>query len=267
MTYFTPEALFAFALCAGAALATIIGSAFIIGAKQSNPRLLAFGLAFAGGAMVYISLVEILGKSILSFSQVYVDNTAYTYATLSFFAGIILLAAIDRLVPNPHASLSMKDDTHLGPSPQAIKRLGLMAALAITVHNVPEGMATFFAALDDPVVGLPLAIAIAIHNIPEGVSIAIPVYYATGSKKTALLATTGSALAEPLGALVGYLILAPFLSPVVYAITFGMIAGVMVYLALDELLPTAKRYASGHETTYGMIIGMGAIALSLVMLR
>lgn len=267
MNYVTPEALLAFALCAGAALATVIGSAFIIGAKQSNPRLLAFGLAFAGGAMVYISLVEIFGKALIGFAANFDDRTAYMYATLSFFAGIILVFLLDRLVPNPHASLSIKDDTHLAPPAESIKRVGLMAALAITAHNVPEGMATFFAALEDPVVGLPLAIAIAIHNIPEGVSIAIPVYYATGSKKTALLATAGSALAEPLGALVGYVILAPFLTPVVYAVTFGVIAGVMVYLALDELLPTAKRYASGHETTYGMILGMGAIALSLVMLR
>ncbi len=265
MTYFTPEALLAFALCAGAALATVIGSAVMIGAHHSNPRLLAFGLAFAGGAMVYISLVEIFGKSFLGFTALYADNPAYTYATLSFFAGIVLVAAIDRLVPNPHATLSMAEGA--APSPHVLKRLGIMAALAITAHNVPEGMATFFAALDDPAVGAPLAIAIAIHNIPEGISIAIPVYYATHSKKAAILATAGSALAEPLGALLGYLILGPFLSPLVYAITFGMIAGVMVYLALDELLPTAKRYASGHETTYGMILGMAAIALSLVLLR
>lgn len=266
MDYFTPEALFAFALCAGAAAATVIGSAVVIGAKDSNPRLLAFGLAFAGGAMVYISLVEIFGKSLSAFSEIYTDRTAYGYATLAFFAGVGLLALLDRFVPNPHATLNTQSQT-LKQSNESIRRVGIMAAIAITAHNIPEGMATFFAALDDPVVGLPLAVAIAIHNIPEGVSIAIPVYYATGSKKAALLATAGSAMAEPFGALIGYLVLAPFLTPFVYAVIFGLIAGVMVFLALDELLPTAKRYAKGHETTYGMILGMSAIALSLVLMR
>ena len=138
------------------------------------------------------------------------------------------------------------DQTH-------IKRVGLLAAFAITAHNLPEGLATFLATLENPVLGIPLAAAIAIHNIPEGVSIAIPVYYATGSKQKALIATCLSALAEPLGAIIGYAILAPILTPAVFAVVFGMIAGAMVFLALDELLPTAKRYAQGHETVYGMV--------------
>jgi ZIP family zinc transporter len=128
-------------------------------------------------------------------------------------------------------------------------------------------MATFFATLDDPVIGGPLAIAIAIHNIPEGISIAVPVFYATGSRVTATLATIIAGLAEPFGAIVGYLLLAPFLTPTVLGMLFGAIAGVMVFLALDELLPTAKRYAGGHETTYGMVGGMGVLALSLALLR
>jgi ZIP family zinc transporter len=145
--------------------------------------------------------------------------------------------------------------------------VGLLAAFAITAHNLPEGLATFLATLENPTVGIPLAAAIAIHNIPEGVSIAIPVYYATGSRRKALLATFLSALAEPAGALIGYAILAPFLTPNVFAIVFGMIAGAMVFLALDELLPTAKRYAQGHETVYGIVTGMAALAASLVLLK
>lgn len=128
-------------------------------------------------------------------------------------------------------------------------------------------MATFFSTLDNPSVGINLAFAIAIHNIPEGISIAIPVYYATGSKKKAILATLISALAEPAGALLGYSILSPFMGPTVYGSLFGIIAGAMVYLALDELLPAAKRYARGHETVYGMVLGMGVIALSLVLFK
>ena len=115
--------------------------------------------------------------------------------------------------------------------------------------------------------GSSLAFAIAVHNIPEGVSIAIPVYYATKDKKLTLLACFISAIAEPIGALIGYLVLSPFLSPFVFGSVFGVIAGAMVFLAMDELLPTAKRYSSGHDAVYGIVIGMATIALSLVLFR
>lgn len=255
--------LMALGVCTAAALSTVIGSLFVIFAKEPNPRLLSFGLAFAGGAMVYVSLVEIFFKSEGAFAASYDPKAAHAFATLAFFGGILLIAGVDRFIPNPHAGMV------LGPNGEQshIARVGLLAAVAITAHNLPEGLATFLATLQNPVVGVPLAAAIAIHNIPEGVSIAIPVYYATGSKKKALLATIISALAEPAGALIGYTLLAPFLTPAVFAIVFGMIAGVMVFLALDELLPTAKRYAKGHETVYGMVTGMAALAASLVLFK
>ena len=254
--------LIALGVCAAAALSTVLGSLFVLFSKEPSPRLLAFGLAFAGGAMVYVSLVEIFWKADQAFSQIHDAKTAYVYATLSFFAGALLLILLDRSVPNPHGAISS------GNGDQAqIKRVGLLAAFAITAHNLPEGLATFLATLDNPVVGVPLAGAIAIHNIPEGVSIAIPVYYATGSRKKALLATCLSACAEPAGALIGYAVLAPFLTPTVFAVVFGMIAGAMVFLALDELLPTAKRYAKGHETVYGIVTGMAALAASLILFK
>ncbi|MBV1693882.1 MAG: zinc transporter ZupT [Hyphomicrobiales bacterium] len=261
---FTAPVLIALAVCAGAAAATVLGSLLVLGGNRSNPRLLAFGLAFSGGAMVYVSLVEIFGKSHASFAKVLADKPAYIAATVALFAGIALLAAIDRLVPNPHLMGATGADAQ---EQERLRRVGLMAAAAITAHNFPEGLATFFATLDNPVVGAPLAFAIAIHNIPEGVSIAVPVYYATGSKQKAIMASALSALAEPAGAIIGYLILAPFLSPAVFGAVFGVIAGVMVFLALDELMPEAKRYSKGHEAAYGMVIGMGAMATSLVLFK
>ncbi|MGH1398692.1 MAG: zinc transporter ZupT [Alphaproteobacteria bacterium] len=259
---FNDDVLLAFGVCIAAAAATMIGALSIFSAQKDNARLLSFGLAFAGGAMVYISLVEIFWKAHTDFSSIFDDKTAYTYATFAFFAGVLLIATIDRLIPNPHNALTVE-----GNDKTALKRVGLMAALAITVHNFPEGAATFFATLEEPAVGSSLAFAIAVHNIPEGVSIAIPVYYATQCKKTAVLACGISAIAEPIGALIGYLVLAPFLSPFAFAIIFGVIAGVMVFLALDELLPTAKRYSTGHDTVYGIVIGMACIALSLILFR
>lgn len=260
-----PNVLTAFAITIGAAMSTVIGGLSILTAKESNPRLLSFGLAFAGGAMVYISLVEIFWKSKDSFDALYDDKTAYSFATMAFFAGVILIGLIDRLIPNPHNALAKLND---GDNDRNhLSRVGMLAALAITAHNIPEGMATFFATLEDPAVGASLAIAIAVHNIPEGVSIAIPVYYATGDRKLTLLACLGSAMAEPLGAILGYVVLAPYLTPDIFGIVFGLIAGVMVFLSLDELLPSAKRYSTGHDAVYGMVIGMMAIALSLALFR
>ena len=145
--------------------------------------------------------------------------------------------------------------------------VGLLSAIAITAHNFPEGLATFFATLESPSVGLPLAFAIAIHNIPEGIAIAVPVYLATGRKAYAFGASLLSGLAEPVGAAIGYFLLADALSPATFGAVFGLIAGIMVFLALDELLPAAKRYAQGHETVYGLVIGMATIAVSLVLFK
>lgn len=260
---FSPAVITALLVCLAAALATTLGAFTVFTSRESNPRVLAFGLAFAGGAMVYISMVEIFWKSMSSFSDIFPDKIAYSHATLAFFAGIMLLVLIDRLIPNPHNELTSPDNK----DKEKLGRLGFLAAIAITAHNFPEGMATFFATLEDPVVGSSLAVAIGVHNVPEGISIAIPVYYATNSKKLTFIACFLSGLAEPVGALIGYLILSQFLTPFVFGSVFGIIAGAMVFLAMDELLPTAKRYSSGHDTVYGMVIGMAVIALSLVLFR
>lgn len=263
--FFTPNVLIAFSVTILASLATVVGGALVLFFKQPSPRLLSFGLAFAGGAMVYVSLTEILNKSIQSFSEGFDDRIGFALGTFAFLLGIILVLILDRLVPNPHVALdqgNVKNQSHA-----ALYRTGLLTLFAITAHNFPEGLATFFATLENATVGVPLAAAIAIHNIPEGIAIAIPVYMATQNKGLALGASFLSGLAEPVGALLGYAILAPFMSPVVYGIVFGLIGGVMVYLALDELLPAAKRYSKGHETVYGLVTGMSVLGISLVMFQ
>lgn len=257
----------AFSLTLAAGLATAVGSLLVLFSRRPNPRLLAFGLAFAGGAMVYVSLSEILNKSISSFAQAYGDRLGYTYGTLWFLGGVLLVVLIDHLVPNPHDSLDKQDPAFHDHSHTQIRRVGLLSAIAITAHNFPEGLATFFATLESPSVGLPLAFAIAIHNIPEGIAIAVPVYLATGRKSYAFGASLLSGLAEPVGAAIGYFLLADALSPATFGAVFGLIAGIMVFLALDELLPAAKRYAQGHETVYGLVIGMATIAVSLVLFK
>ncbi|WP_058833531.1 zinc transporter ZupT [Luteimonas abyssi] len=259
--------LIALAVTTAAGLATGIGGLLVFTTKAPNARMLAFGLAFAGGAMVFVSLSEILNKSIESFTLAYGDSLGFTWAIVAFLAGLLLIVAIDHFVPNPHERLEADDPFFREHNREYIKRVGLLTAIAITAHNFPEGLATFFATVGDPAVGMPLAFAIAIHNIPEGIAIAVPVYYATNNKGLAFGASLLSGLAEPVGAIIGYLLLAPVMSDAVFGGVFGLIAGVMVFLALDELLPAAKRYAKGHETVYGLVAGMSALALSLVLFK
>ncbi len=261
---FTPAVLSALSLCLGAGLATLLGALIVAHPCAKDPRALAFGLAFAAGAMVYISLVEIFGKSYLGFAQFLApDRVAYGAATGAFFIGVLLMFLLDRILPHPdeaHGGLLRSKDPHL-------HRLGLFAAFAIIAHNFPEGMATFFAALDSPKEGTALALAIALHNIPEGLSIAIPVYFATGKRRYAVALCLIAALAEPAGALLGYIVLKPWLSPAVFAILFGLIAGIMIFLALLELLPAAQRAAAGRIVPFALVTGMAVIAASLVLLR
>lgn len=265
MTFPLENILIAFGITLAAGLATVVGSFLVFFSKAPSPRTLSFGLAFAGGAMVYVSLTEIFGKANAAFSETYGESLGLAYATVAFLAGLAAIGLIDRLVPNPHETLDADDPSFQKKNRDYIARVGLMSAFAITAHNFPEGLATFFATLESPTVGLPLALAIAIHNIPEGISIAAPVYFATRNKGLTVVACLISGLAEPVGAALGYVALQPYLSPPVFGTVFGLIAGVMVFLALDELLPAAKRYSVGHETVYGLTTGMAIIAISLVL--
>lgn len=263
MNFISIEVLTALSVTLLAGLATVIGGFLVLFHKQPSYRTLAFGLAFSAGAMVYVSLTEILNKSVDSFSEVMMQQHAFSYGTVAFLLGMVAVIVLDRCVPNPHVIVENNQDI----DQRRLNRIGLLTLFAITAHNLPEGLATFFATLESPTLGAPLAVAISIHNIPEGIAIALPVYMATKSKKLALLATFISGLAEPLGAILGYAILAPIMSPWVYGWVFGIIGGVMVFLALDELLPAAKEYGEGHETVYGLVAGMGVLALSLVLLN
>lgn len=264
MQWMDPQVLTAFAVTCAAGLATLIGGAWVLCFKTPNMRVLSFGLAFAAGAMVYVSLTELLNKSIHAFSFQGNEAQSFAYATGAFLLGLILVLILDRFIPNPHENI---ESEHVFEGQKKLLKTGILTFFAITAHNLPEGLASFFATLDSPSLGAPLAFAIAIHNIPEGVAIALPVYMATGRKDYAIWASLIAGLAEPFGAFIGYWILAPYMGQQLYGVIFGLIAGVMVYLALDELLPTAKRYAKGHETVYGLVSGMTALASSLVVFK
>lgn len=261
--------LFAFALTLFAGLSTGIGSAIALLAKRTNTRFLSFSLGFSAGVMLYVSFVEIFVKAKDSLIKCHGAQTGYWYTIGAFFAGIFLIGLIDKLVPeveNPHEMHNIEEMSRTpGKGDEKLMRMGVFTALAIGIHNFPEGLATFLSALKDPTIGISIAIAIAIHNIPEGISVAIPVYYATGSRRKAFFYSFLSGISEPIGALIGYLVLYQFFNDTMFGVVFAGVAGIMVYISLDELLPSAEKYGEHHLSIYGTVLGMAVMAVSLVL--
>lgn len=266
---FETNVLIALGLTLFAGLSTGIGSALAFFTKTTNTKFLAVSLGFSAGVMIYVSLVEIFFKARAVLVEEYGDKPGYWITVLSFFAGIFFIGIIDKLVPsskNPHEIRKVEDVSDEARKKRKLMRLGVFSAIAIGIHNFPEGLATFMAALTDLSLGIPIAIAIAIHNIPEGIAVSVPIYYATGSKKKAFLYSFLSGLAEPVGALIGYLILMPFMTNTLFGVVFASTAGIMIFISLDELLPAAREYGEHHLSIYGLICGMIVMALSLLLL-
>jgi len=251
-----------------AGLSTGIGSAIAYFIKKPKIVYLAFALGLSAGVMIYISFMEMLPAAISDLAAVSGELWGQIWALLAFFGGIGVIALIDLLVPeqeNPHEFAGLDEPT-AQPDSGKLMRTGLMTALAIGIHNFPEGLATFAATLGDVKLGVFIAIAIAIHNIPEGIAVSVPIYFATKNKNKAFFYSFLSGLSEPVGAIIGYLILMPFLSPVLLAALLAFIAGIMIYISLDELLPMAHRYGHGHLVIGGIVAGMLIMAISLLML-
>jgi len=262
--------LIALGLTLFAGLSTGVGSALAFFAKRTNTKLLSAALGFSAGVMIYVSFVEIFPKAKDSLIAELGQVAGYWAAVLAFFAGVIFIGIIDKLVPsfeNPHEvhRTEEMDEPESAARFRKLYRMGLFTALAIAIHNFPEGLATFISALKDTKLGIAIAVAIAIHNIPEGVAVSIPIFYATGNRKKAFVYSFLSGLAEPVGALIGYAILFSFLNDVVFGILFASVAGIMVFISLDELLPTAREYGQPHLAAYGLVAGMAVMALSLLL--
>lgn len=266
--------LLAFSLTLFAGLSTAIGSAIVLFSKKFSPRFLAASLGFSAGVMIYISLVEIYGEANHSLSLLYGESKGDLYTLLAFFGGIAVIAIIDNLVPsgeNPHeiGALSIDDNNKQGKkevTKEGLMRLGVMSAFAIAIHNFPEGIATFVTAMNDPNLGVSIAVAVAIHNIPEGIAVAIPIYYATRSKGRAFFLSLLSGLAEPLGAIVGFFLLSFLFTDSFVGVILAGVAGIMVYISLDELLPTAEKYGEHHPAILGVIAGMAVMGISLILI-
>ena len=258
--------LHAFLLTLIAGLSTGIGSCIALLARRTNRKFLSISLGFSAGVMVYVSMVEILSSAQSTLAGAAGERAGGWLTAAGFFGGILLIALIDRLVPseeNPHEVRRVEREN---TPPAKLMRMGALTAMAIALHNFPEGLATFVSALQEPGVAIPIVAAIAIHNIPEGIAVSVPIYQATGSRFKAFRYSFLSGLAEPAGALIGWLILMPVMSDVVFGLIFASVAGIMVFISFDELLPAAREYGEHHLSIYGLIAGMAVMAVSLLVM-
>lgn len=260
------KVVIALVLSAAAGLSTGIGGLLGIFTKKTNTAFLTFALGLSAGVMVYISFVEMLPQSVELLTASFGARRGELYRLLFFLLGMGLIALIDKMIPeeeNPHEAANW-EGAHENAD-KVLKRAGILTALAISIHNFPEGMATFVSALRGAEVALPIVFAIAIHNIPEGIAVAAPLYYATGKKGRAFMMSLLSGIAEPVGALLGYLVLMPFMSDAMYGFLYAAVSGIMVFISFDELLPSAEQYGKHHVAVAGVMTGMLIMALSLVM--
>lgn len=262
----------ALALTLLAGMSTGIGSLLAFFTKADNKRFLSWALGLSAGVMVYVSFMEMLPQAIAKMHEAYQGKNGELCGLIGFFAGIGLIALIDLLVPeeqNPHEEHRTLDlrqpERPVAQTTPGLKRTGMMLALAIGIHNFPEGMATFISSLESWDLALPIVVAIAIHNIPEGIAVSVPIYHATGDRRKAFRYSLLSGLAEPVGALVGALFLLPFWTAALSGWVLAAVAGIMVYISFDELLPGAHQYGHHHLVIIGVIMGMAVMAASLLM--
>lgn len=265
------QILIAFGLTIFAGLSTGIGSTMAFFSKQTNTKFLSFSLGFSAGVMIYVSMIKLFVEAHESLAKTYGERSGMLLAVISFFCGILVVAVIDKLVPsyeNPHELRGVADLSQPDSSAKSKKllRMGIFSALAIAMHNFPEGLAIFASSLHKPTLGITVAVAIAIHNIPEGIAISAPIYHATNSKRKAFIYSFFSGFAEPLGALIGYFILLSFINDFVFGVLFAFVAGIMVFISLDELLPSAIEFGEHHLSIYGLIAGMMVMAVSLLLM-
>ncbi len=243
-------------LTAGAGLSTTIGSLIGLAVREPGPKFMGFTLGFSAGVMILVSFVELLQGSIAT--------VGFVSAHAGFFIGMLGFFLIDSLIP--HEYIGQHDHGEIRES-SGLMRTGLLVALGIGIHNFPEGMATFVGAMEDIHLGVAIAVAIAIHNIPEGLAVSAPIYAATGSRRKAFLWSFLSGVSEPVGAGLAALILLPFLTPIVLGWVLATVAGIMVAISIDELVPVAKSYDTEHTPILGVIIGMFIMALRLSILK
>jgi ZIP family zinc transporter len=252
-------------LAMGAGLSTTIGSLIGVVVRKPGPKFMGFTLGFSAGLMIFISFMELLTGAIK------IESVGFLRAHIAFFVGMAVYFFIDLLVPHEylgqHDHRQGKYDLAGGKTPQALERTGVLVALGLSIHNFPEGMATFIGGMEDIHLGFAIALAIAIHNIPEGLAISAPIYAATGSRRKAFLWSFFSGVSEMIGAFLAAIVLMPFLSETLVGFILAAVGGIMVAISIDELVPAANAFGSEHMPIVGVMTGMAVMMISLWILK
>lgn len=273
--------LIAFILSTIAGLSTVIGGFVTFFIKQNSLKFLSFGLGLSAGVMLFVSLVDLYPEATELIKTQMGQNLTWL-SILCFGIGMLIAVLIDFFVPD-HIQASMftkqiganeqhTDSTDCIEDENAIisigkiKRAGIITAIVVALHNLPEGLATFTLASQDVILSLGVIIAIAIHNIPEGMAISIPVYQATHSKRKAFLYSFLSGMAEPIGGVLGFLIIKTLFPNLCVGLLFALVAGIMTYISIDTLLPLSKDYDTGHYSISGVVLGLMVIGITLILL-
>jgi len=253
----TNQALIALLMSTLAGMSTLLGLLIIFITKGKSEKTLAASLGFAAGVMISVSFSDLLPQA-QNLLIAYGGNSLGVVLTVSFLiVGILVAVSLDRFTP--HEEFNVK--THDKPHPNLFK-VGFVSMLAITLHNFPEGIATFMAGLNDQSLGISIAVAITLHNVPEGISVALPIYYATDSVRRAFKYTFLSGMAEPFGALLAFLILRPFINDLVLGAIFALVAGIMIYISLEELIPSSRQYGYNNLALFSTFAGICLMPLS-----
>ncbi len=246
-----------------AGMSTLVGGFVTFFIKRDNLKALSVVLGFSAGVMVYISLCELMNEAPAMLGAYYSEIIARTLAFSGFLLGIVIAVLIDYFIPD-HIESDFLNTSKKAQHRHKIKRAGLITAIAVTLHNLPEGMATFLVASQDIRLGIPVALAIAIHNIPEGIAIALPIFNATGKKRLAILYSFLSGISEPVGGLIGVFLLKTIMPDQTIGIMTAAVAGIMVYLAFDTLLPLSREYGENHHVIIGIVSGMLIMGFGLI---
>ena len=259
------EILWALLLPLISGLTTVIGSIIVFFTKRQSPKFLSFCLGFSAGIMVVLALSDLMPESAEAFINHFGgEHLAALWSVLFLVAGMGLAILFDKMVPggehpHHHADLPFEEVPHK----HKLMRLGVISVIAIALHNIPEGIATFIASYNNTMLGVSLTFAVIAHNIPEGIALAAPIYYSTGKKSKAFLATLFAGLALPLGALLTWLFLAPVINDFLLGSMYALVAGLMIYISFDELLPAARENGDqgSHLSLYGILTGIVLMAL------
>lgn len=247
-----------------AGLATAIGSIFAFVFKKDNLKALSVGLGFSAGVMIFLSFTDIIpaASNLLKYEF---PNKHEWIVYCGFIIGILTAVLIDYFVPD---HIDEKELMHpdVVSIDKRMQRAGLLTAVAIFIHNFPEGMATFLTASHNLTLGISVGLAIAIHNIPEGIAVALPIYHSTGKKRYATLYAALSGISEPIGAIIGMFLIHFFMPQIMVGLAMAAVAGIMIYISFDTLLPLAKEYGNWHLSMVGIISGMLFIWVSLLLL-